>query len=220
VDAGDFNLSCDSSPVGMDPRAFARLTAYDIPIPRDAMIDPCWPELLADIADRIGAYEALLIVDAFAGRELYIPLDPLRSPFVGLIRMKSVIAMANAYGRERLPIPTGSETILKAKRQGIIASIRAGGLNVVQGARILRMARRHVSRLVNQTDEGVGYEPIKLPEPRILVALREAALIAANALRDAGAAFDVVEATSTKIVDIFFRDPTAPDELALMRTEE
>lgn len=184
------------------------------------MIDPTWPAMLIDIADRIGAYEALLICDTFAGQEIYVPLNPKKSPFRGLISESNVKIMAQCFGRERLCIPTGSDTILAVKRQGIIAAIRAGTLTVVGGARILRMARRHISRLVNQTPEGIGYEPTNLPEPRVLIALRQAAEIAVDALRKAGAQFDLIESTSTKIVDVFFRDPTAPDELALMRTEE
>lgn len=196
----------------MDPRAFARLSVEDLPIPPDVKIDRTWPPILIDIADRIGAYEALVICDAFAGRELYVPADPRKSPFRGLISQKSVEIMAHCYRRERIAIPAGSDTILSAKRQGVIAAIRAGTLTVVGGARILRSARRHISRLVNQTSEGVGYAPTKLPEPRVLVALRQAALVAVDALRVAGAPVGLIESTSVKIIDIFFRDSAVGEE--------
>lgn len=191
-----------------DKRILSRLTLEDLPIPRDVRVHDCWPSTLVEMADHIGAYDALCVVEAFPGREVYIPMDAKLSPFRGLISDENVKVMSHVYGRERLPIPTGSDTLLHAKRQGVIAAIRAGRLSVVRGASILRMARRHISRLVNKTDEGVGYAPIDIPEPRLLVALREAAKIAAEQLRALSAPADAVEATTTKILDIFFKPQT------------
>ncbi|RQW45310.1 hypothetical protein [Novosphingobium sp. LASN5T] len=194
-----------------DKRILSRLTLEDLPIPPDIKVHEYWPPLLAEMADHIGAYDTLRVVDAFAGRDVYFPMDVERSPFTQVIGREKATILSHVYGRERLPIPTGSDTLLHAKRQGVIAAIRAGRLSVVQGASILRMARRHVSRLVNKTDEGIGYAPIDLPEPRVLVALREAAQIAAEQLRALSAPFDAVEATTTKILDIFFK-PTSPQK--------
>lgn len=193
----------------IDKRILSRLTFEDLPIPPDARVHECWPPLLSEMADHIGAYDTLRVVEAFPGREVYIPINPENSPFRGLLGDETVKVMSHVYGRERLPIPVGSDTLLHAKRQGVIAAIRAGRLSVVRGAAILRMARRHLSRLVNQTDEGFGYAPIELPEPRLLIALREAAEIAAEQLRALAAPFDAVETTTAKILDIFFKPRTS-----------
>ena len=186
-------------------RSCAFLSIEDLPIPEGVEADSTWPPILAELADHVGAYDALLICDAFAGRELYIPIDPQLSPLRGLISDSNCTLIAHVYGRERLPIPTGRNTILRAKRAGVISAIRSGELTVVRGAAILRMARRHLSRLVNQTNEGVGVQPTALPEPRVLVALRHAARIASDALRSLGASSALIAETSRKILDLWFR---------------
>lgn len=188
-----------------------RLTPEDLPIPHDVRVHENWPPFLAEMADHIGAYDTLRVVDAFAGRDVYFPMDVERSPFTQVIGREQASILSHVYGRERLPIPAGYDILCHAKRQSIIATIRAGRLNVARGASILRVSRRYLSRLVNQTDDGVGYAPIEIPEPRVFVALREAAKIAAEQLRALSAPADAVEATTTKILDIFFK-PTSPQK--------
>ncbi|QCI93243.1 hypothetical protein [Novosphingobium sp. EMRT-2] len=133
------------------PRTFR---PEDIPIPPDAKPHESWPPMMLEMAAHIGPYDTLRLVDAFAGQEVYIPMDAGRSPFVEIVGSDKAAILSHVYGRERLPIPTGRNALLRARRQGVIAAIRAGRLTVVEGAAILRMARRHLSRLVNQTDEG------------------------------------------------------------------
>ena len=201
----------DTTRTKLGRQVVLRLTPEDLPIPPEARVHECWPPMLAEMADHIGAYDTLRVVDAFAGRDVYFPLDVERSPFIQVIGQEKASILSHVYGRERLPIPAGHDTLLHVKRQSIISTIRSGRLSVMQGAAILRTSRRYLSRLVNQTDEGVGYAPIDIPEPRVLVALREAAKIAAEQLRALSAPADAVETTTTKILDIFFK-PTSPQK--------
>lgn len=139
----------------------------DIAIPPDAKPHESWPPMMLEMAAHIGPYDTLRIVDAFAGQEVYVPLDAKRSPFTDLIGVDKAAVLAHVYGRERLPIPTGRNALLRARRQGVIAAIRAHRLTVVEGAAILRMARRHLSRLVNQTNEGTECQQVPfLERPR------------------------------------------------------
>lgn len=136
----------------------------DIPIPLDAKPHASWPPMMLEMAAHIGPYDTLRIVDAFAGQDVYVPLDPSRSPFTDIVGSAKAAVLAHVYGRERLPVATGRNALLRARRQGIIAAIRSGRLTVVEGAAILRMARRSVCRLLNQSDEGTDAEPVPLLE--------------------------------------------------------
>lgn len=141
------------------------LRPEDIPIPADARADAGWPPLMLDMAAHIGAYDTLRIVDAFAGQDVYMPIDPARCPFLPIVGEAKAATLAHVYGRERLPIPSGRNALMKARRAGIIALIRARRMTVVDGAAILRMPRRHLSTLVNRADEAVDAAPAVLPRP-------------------------------------------------------
>jgi hypothetical protein len=52
----------------------------DIPIPTDAGAHESWPPAMLEMAAHIGPYATLLVVDAFAGQDVYVPRDPARSP--------------------------------------------------------------------------------------------------------------------------------------------
>lgn len=175
----------------------------DFAIPRDARPQDNWPPILLELAAHIGAYNALKLADVFSGREVYVPLDASRSPFHGIIPTDCVETMSFVYGRERLPIPAGRWPQEFAIRQGVIAAIRAGRLSVCQAAASLRLTRRYLSRVINQTDEGFGYEPVELPEPRLLVALRSAADCAAIWLGELGASETDIEEAKASIIAIF-----------------
>lgn len=135
-----------------------------VAIPTDAKPHASWPPLMLDMAAHIGPYATLCIVDAFAGRQIYIPIDAKLNPFTDIIGSEKAAVLSHVYGCERLEIPTGRNALLRARRQGVIAAIRAGRLTVVEGAAMLRMARRHLSRLVNQSDEGTDAEPVPILE--------------------------------------------------------
>lgn len=146
------------------PRTF-RLE--NTPIPTDAKPYPTWPASMLEMAAHIGPYATLLLVDAFAGQDVYVPLDPKRSPFTDIIGAEKAEIIAHVYGREKLPIPTGRNPLLRARRQGIIAAARAGKISKKEAAAILRTPRAYFSRLFNQTDEGTDAMPVaELMRPR------------------------------------------------------
>ncbi|HEX7820664.1 MAG TPA: hypothetical protein VF463_08590 [Sphingobium sp.] len=139
----------------------------DWPIPEDAQADPKWPPIMLDMAAHIGPYATLLIVDAFAGQEVYVSKDPARSPFSDIIGADKAETMAHVYGVERLRIPGGRMPLLKARRAGILAACRAKKMSVDEGAAILRMPRRHLRHIVNHTQEALTATPmVLLPRAR------------------------------------------------------
>lgn len=135
-----------------------------LPIPEDARPHHSWPPLMLDLAAHIGPYATLRLVDAFAGQYIYVPLDPARSPFTDVIGADKAAILAHVYGRERLPIPSGRNALSRARRGGIIALVRSKRLTVSEGAARLRMPVRHLSTLINKTDEGTDAEPLLLLE--------------------------------------------------------
>lgn len=115
---------------------------------------------MLEMAAHIGAYDTLRIVDAFAGQTVYVPMNASRNPFVEVVGADKATILSHVYGAEKLPIPTGRQPLAHARRQAVIAAIRSGSLSVSKGAAMLRMPRRHLSHLVNQTNEGTDCEPV------------------------------------------------------------
>jgi hypothetical protein len=138
------------------------LRPEDVPIPRDVKAHPKWPPMMLEMAAHIGAYATLLIVEAFAGQDVYVPRNPSTSPFVDIVGRDKAEILSHVYGCEKLPIPTGRNALLHARRQTVIAAIRAGTMGVGEGAALMRMRRSHMSHLVNKTREGTSAEPVAL----------------------------------------------------------
>jgi len=138
----------------------------DFPIPSDVAPGPGWSAGMRDMAAHIGAYATLLISERHGGEEVYIPADATRNPFLPLIGGEKARALSWVYRRETLPIPTARTAIARARRAGIIAAARNGRLTVSDAARIMRLRRDYVSKLVNRTDEGAGVPPAPIGATR------------------------------------------------------
>lgn len=136
----------------------------DFPIPADVRADPSWPPILLDMAAHVGAYAALLIVDAYAGQEIVVPLNPARSPFTDIVGAETAATLSRVYGRERLRIPSGRRHLDKVRRAGIVAAVRNNSMTVANAAALLRMAVRHLSYIVNSTPEATDAQPVALLE--------------------------------------------------------
>lgn len=134
----------------------------DMPIPTDCMANPQWPPIMQELAASIGAYDTLLIVDAFSGQDIYIPTDPSKNPFTGIIAPDKAAIISHVFSAERITIPQGNRWVEQAKRQGIIASVRQKQLTVIEAAAMLGKDRRFVYRLLNRTDEGLHHTPMVL----------------------------------------------------------
>lgn len=134
----------------------------DMPLPRDVAPGPGWSARMREMADAIGAYDTLLIVERFGGQELYVPADPDKSPFLPLIGREKAKVLSWVYRRERLAVPTAAYALARARRAGVIAAVRVGELTVTDAARVMGVRRDYASKLVNQTDEGAGTVPVQL----------------------------------------------------------
>ncbi len=141
------------------------LRPEDLPIPEDARPHKTWPPMMLEMAAHIGAYDTLRLVDAFAGQVVYVPLDASRSPFAEIVGSEKAAILSHVYGREKLQVATGRGPLLRARRQGVIAAVRAKKMSVRDAAAMLRMARRHLHSLIKQTDEGTDAEPVMLLPP-------------------------------------------------------
>ncbi len=126
----------------------------DLPLPDDVRVGPGWTDQMREMADHIGARPTLLIIAARGGEQVYVSQDPGRSPFRDIITGQAAATIAHVYGGNRLLVPIGRAALARARRAGVLAAVRAGGLTGADAARILGTSRTYLAHLVNQTDEG------------------------------------------------------------------
>lgn len=131
----------------------------ELAIPEDVQPGRGWSRFMLEMAAHIGPYATLLLCDRFGGREIYVPADADKSPFVAVIGEERAAIVARVYRRERIAIPTARYALNRARRGAILAAVRAGSLTVTQAARMLGLRRDYVSTLKNAGDEGVGVAP-------------------------------------------------------------
>lgn len=132
-----------------------------LPIPEDVQPGPGWTDRMVEMADHIGAYRTLLLVERFGGMRIYIPAEYDRGKvYEGKGSIRDVIGeeaaqtLSRVYRREFFQVPTARHAIARARRQGIIASVRARRITASEASRILGTSRTYLSHLVNQTEEG------------------------------------------------------------------
>lgn len=153
-----------------------RLTIDDLPVPQDVQIGAGWTPLMIEMADHIGPYHTMLIVDRFGGRQCYISMDPDQNLFRDLVGPATARTISRIYGREQLDIPVAQYALHRAKRAVILAAVRQRAITASQAARIMRCARASVSRLLNRGDEGRGVvlpRALRKIDPRQLVMFDE-----------------------------------------------
>lgn len=139
------------------------MTLEDLPIPKDARITNKWPVQLIEMAEHIGAYDALRVVERFGGQKLYIPMDAERNPFREVLDARKTRITSQIYGRQEIDLPVARPALTEARRAPVIASIRNGDMTVREGAKILGTQRTYLSRLVNRSQEGRGATPLTRP---------------------------------------------------------
>lgn len=135
--------------------------ADELPIPSDIQPDDSWSDRMLEMAEHIGAYRTLLLVDRFGGMRIYFPADHSRGKvYMGKGSIRDVVGdeaagiLSRVYRREFFLVPTGKTALARARRRDIIASVRAGDTTGAEAARMLETSRPYLSYLVNQTDEG------------------------------------------------------------------
>jgi hypothetical protein len=86
------------------PNASKRRNLHDLPIPIDVQPDSSWTDVMIELADHIGAYAALLLVDAKGGTDPYIPVNAVGSRFAPIIGEDKAAILHRVYGLERLQL--------------------------------------------------------------------------------------------------------------------
>jgi hypothetical protein len=76
-----------------------------------------WAPIMLDMAAHIGPYATLLLVDAFAGQQVYVSSNPARSPFAEII---------GADKRPFLPMSMGVNSCRsRGRRERFAPAVRA-----------------------------------------------------------------------------------------------
>jgi len=140
---------------------FPGMKLEDLPIPRDVRVTRSWPIQLVELADHIGAYHALLVVERFGGQKIYISADPERNCLREVLDDRLTRIMSHVYGCQDVEMPVARAALLEARRAPIIASVRNGDMTVAEASRILHSARSYISRLVNRSQEAIDAEPLR-----------------------------------------------------------
>ena len=125
-----------------------------LPIPPDSPVTSKWPAQMVEMADHIGAYATLKIIDWLGGREIYVPRDPELSPFRKMVGRETVEILSEVYGMNRLELPVARPALNEARYRPVIEKIREGDMTVAEGARLLGCTVRFVSKLVNAGEDG------------------------------------------------------------------
>lgn len=114
---------------------------------------------MRELAEHIGPYAVMQIVDRYGGLDLYVPMSADGWYIGDLIGKDKAEILSKTCGREQLPLPVARYALDQARRAGIIAAVRSGGMTLTEAAWILRAKRRTVWHLANKTDEGKATAP-------------------------------------------------------------
>ncbi len=145
---------------------FPGMRLEDLPIPRDVAATMRWPDQLVEMADHIGAFHALRVVERFGGQKIYVAADPERNCLRDILDARLTRIMSHVYGRQEIDLPVARHALTEARRAPVIASVRNGDMTVAEAARILGTARTYVSQLVNRSQEAEGAAPLRRPSLR------------------------------------------------------
>ncbi len=148
----------------MMPEYRPGMTLADIPFPEDAQPTSKWPAQMVELADHIGGYNALRLIERFGGQQIRVSKDPERSPFREVLNARLVARIAQIYGGSVLELPVGRQALAEARRAPILASVRNGDMTVREAAKIIGTARTYVAQLVNRSEEACDAEPLRRPK--------------------------------------------------------
>ncbi|QHL90679.1 hypothetical protein GVO57_07330 [Sphingomonas changnyeongensis] len=114
---------------------------------------------MVEMAGHIGAYLTLVLIDRYGGQQLSFTQAFADGPLAELLGAEAAATLRQVYRGERVFLPTGRRAIAYAKRQPILAAVRANLLTGQEATRILRTSRTYVSYLLHETTEGTGVVP-------------------------------------------------------------
>lgn len=143
-----------------DPRESSTFVGGDeLPIPEDVQPGPGWTAQMVEMADHIGPYATMLIVDRYGGQQIHFTRDLAEGELAQLIGEKAARTLRHVYMNERVYVPVARQALDYARRQPIVAAARAKLISMAEAARLLKTSRPYMSYLVNQTTEGTGAVP-------------------------------------------------------------
>lgn len=137
-------------------------TLDDLPIPEDVRPGIGWTGQMLEMADHIGAYATLLIIERFGGQIIYAPIKPTPK-YIEVLGQEKAEQFCRIYAKNRIDVPVARAALDRARRAPIIALARNGDITIGEAARRARTSRHVIKRLVNHSDEGEGVSTAALP---------------------------------------------------------
>lgn len=123
----------------------------DLPIPEDATIGVGWSPFMVELADHIGAYATLKLLDALGGESIRVSgTEAQRELFAAAIGAEKAAAFQSAFKGCKLDLPVARDAIVRAKSKPVLQAVAQEKLNTVDAARILRVARTRIWTLLNE----------------------------------------------------------------------
>lgn len=146
------------------------LPRYDeLPIPSEVSVGTGWSPLMVEIADHIGPYATLKLLERYGGEHFRISRASRRNPFVEAIGEEAARVFCEAFHGEKIDLPTGHDAIWRARAKPIINRVRHGALTIADAARILRVRRTRIHAVLAEGD-AAGEPPRRRkgrePDPR------------------------------------------------------
>lgn len=128
-------------------RAFAEApeTVEPLPIPRDVKPSAAWPDSMIEMADHIGAYAAMLIVEKFGGLRIKFASDPELSAAKPVIASTANRQLSEIYGNQTIEVPLAPRALREARMGGVLADLRAHRLTYTDAVIRLRLGGIRVS---------------------------------------------------------------------------
>jgi hypothetical protein len=130
-----------------------------LPIPEDVKPGPGWTAEMVEMADHIGPYATMLVVERYGGERINFTEELVEQELTALIGGEAAQTLRHVYLHERVYVPVASNALSYARRQPIVAAARAKLITMAEAARLIRTSRYYMSHLVNQTTEGTGAVP-------------------------------------------------------------
>ncbi|MBN8844824.1 MAG: hypothetical protein J0H88_16405 [Sphingomonadales bacterium] len=126
----------------------------DLPIPANSVVTGKWTAQMCEMADHLGPFRTLLVIDALGGQQIDVPKSAERNRMAAIIGEEGAKIMSRIYGGNRMKVPVGRPALNEARRAGVIAAIRDGKMSIGEAVPILGTSHNYISHLVNKTDEG------------------------------------------------------------------
>lgn len=132
--------------------ADGRLLRIDeLPIPEDATAGLGWSPLMLEIADHIGPYATLKLLDALGGEHIRVSgTAAQRELLAAAIGAVKSTVFQNAFRGCKLDLPVARYAMLRAKGRPVLQAVAQRELKIADAARILGVGRTRVHDLLSE----------------------------------------------------------------------